>query len=70
MRSYYGRVPDCLRVEGYVCILRQSGGSTLATDHLLELRAPISGGGEVSRATGLRLRGQTECRAYNEKRSL
>src|SRR5215475_4685809 len=29
-----------------VCILRPSGGSTLAADFLLELRAPISGGGE------------------------
>ena len=47
-----------------VCILRPSGGSTLAADFLLELRAPISGGGEG--APSLR----TECRANNEKRSL
>ena len=55
--------------EGYVCILRQSGGSTLAADHLLELRAPISGGGEVAEPA-IRPSSQTECRANNETRSL
>jgi hypothetical protein len=57
--------------EGYVCILRQSGGSTLAADYLLELRAPISGGGEAAhRQFDTSRSSQTECRANNEKRSL
>ena len=53
-----------------VCILRQSGGSTLAADFLLELRAPISGGGEGVWIEQYRSHNQTECRANNEKRSL
>src|SRR4029077_14401638 len=53
-----------------VCILRPSGGSTLAADFLLELRAPIGGGGEAVLIEQDRSHNQTECRANNETRSL